>query len=101
MTLECQNDLAYGGRVSAGAFRRKASRQLRACLPEAPLAVAPKGGGPAGYLLAWTAALAFCAGLVGLAVSSPFEVAVPRWLILAHGAACVLTALLALWLTRA
>jgi hypothetical protein len=53
-----------------------------------------------GYLLGWTAPLSFCAGLCGLAVSSAFEVAVPRWSIVGYGAACVLLALLAQVLSR-
>jgi hypothetical protein len=56
--------------------------------------------GPDSYLLAWTATLSFCGGLFGLAVSSTFEVAVPRWLILACGAGCALQALQALLLSR-
>jgi hypothetical protein len=59
-----------------------------------PLCVKPEWLGLGGYLLGWTAALSFCSGLCGLAVSSAFEVAVPRWFILAYGAACALLALL-------
>jgi hypothetical protein len=55
---------------------------------------------PAGYLLAWTAALVFCSGLIALAVSGLFDVSVPRWLILAHGGDGAVLALLAGWLTR-
>jgi hypothetical protein len=55
----------------------------------------PEWGGLALYLLTWTVPLGFCAGLFGLAVSSAFEVVVPRWLILGHGVACVLVALVA------
>jgi hypothetical protein len=47
-----------------------------------------------GHLFAWTAPLAFCTGLCCLAVSSVYEVAVPRWFILAYGAACALLALI-------
>jgi hypothetical protein len=62
--------------------------------------VAPDAGELGGYLLGWTVPLVFCSGLIGLAVSSLFEVAVPRWLILADGVSCALLALLALLLTR-
>jgi hypothetical protein len=42
--------------------------------------------------------VSFCAGLIGLAVSPAFAVAVPRWVILAYGGCCALVALLApLW----
>jgi hypothetical protein len=69
-------------------------------LPEESFSVAPDAGELAGYLLAWTTLLAFCSGLVGLAVSSQFEVSVPRWLILAYGVGCALLAVLALVLSR-
>jgi hypothetical protein len=64
------------------------------------LTLPTESGTLAGYLLAWTVPIVFCAGLVGLAVSSLLEVAVPRWLILAHGIGCFLAALLAPLLTR-
>ena len=57
-------------------------------------------GGLGSYLLAWTVPLSFCSGLLGLAVSAQFAVAVPRWFILAYGAGCVVLALLALLLSR-
>jgi hypothetical protein len=60
----------------------------------------PSGSRFDGYLLAWTGALSFCGGLVGLAVSPAFEVVVPRGLILAWGAGCTLAALLAPLLSR-
>jgi hypothetical protein len=69
-------------------------------LPEAPCDVAPEAGELAGYLLAGTAPLAFCSGLVGLAVSPAFEVALPRWLILASGVGCALLAVMAPLLSR-
>jgi hypothetical protein len=53
-----------------------------------------------GYLLAWTVPLSFCAGLLGLAVSAQFAVAVPRWFILAYGAGCAVVTLRALLLCR-
>jgi hypothetical protein len=65
-----------------------------------PLLVEPERGGLGGYLLAWTVPVAFCSGLCGLAVSSVFGVAVPRWFILGHGSACVLLALLTPLLSR-
>jgi hypothetical protein len=50
----------------------------------------------AGPLLACSAALAFCSGLIGLAASSLREEApAPLWLILVYGGGCVLSALLA------
>jgi hypothetical protein len=61
----------------------------------AALTPRPEWCGLAIYLLAWTVPLGFCAGLVGLAVSSAFEVVVPRGLILAYGGGCVLVALVA------
>jgi hypothetical protein len=45
-------------------------------------------------------ALAYCSGLVGLAVSPAFEVGVPRWFILAYGGSCALAALVAPLLNR-
>jgi hypothetical protein len=69
--------------------------------PEGPLPVLSGAGELGGYLLGWVVPLAFCLGLIGLAVASLFEVAVPRWLILAEGAGCALLALLAPLLTRA
>jgi hypothetical protein len=51
--------------------------------------------GGAGYLLASMVPLVFCSGLLGLAVSPAFEVAVPRGLILAWGAGCAVVALVA------
>jgi hypothetical protein len=95
MTLNRQDGLAVHVRESAETFLRTHCPQLRNSLPEAPFAVAPEAGALAGYLLAWTAPLAFCSGLVSLAVSSPFDVAVPRWLILVCGVGCALLALLA------
>ena len=65
-----------------------------------PLVVDPELGGLGGYLLAWAAPLAFCSGLCGLAVSSVFEAAVPRWFILGYGSGCALLALLAPLLSR-
>ena len=61
---------------------------------EGPSSGPPELGRLGSYLLAWTAALSFCGGLFGLAVSSAFEVAVPRWFILAYGVGCALLALL-------
>ena len=56
----------------------------------------PPGRGEwGGFLLAWAAALAFCAGLVGLAASPRFGAEAPRWFILAYGVGCALLALLA------
>jgi hypothetical protein len=51
--------------------------------------------GLGGYVFALTGAAAFCSGLCALAVTSVFEVAVPRWFILAYGVSCVLLLLLA------
>jgi hypothetical protein len=100
MTLNRQDGLAVQVRASAETFLRTHCPQLRNSLPEAPFAVAPEAGELAGYLLAGTAALAFCCELLGLAVSSPFDVAVPRWLILAYGVGCALLAVLAPLLSR-
>jgi formyltetrahydrofolate deformylase len=82
-----------------------------ACLPllcpkrppprlEAPFSLPPVRGGLGSYLLAWTVPLSFCSGLLGLAVSAQFAVAVPRWFILAYGAGCAVVSLLALLLCR-
>jgi carboxymethylenebutenolidase len=60
----------------------------------------PDPGGLSGYLLAWTAPLSFCGGLVGLAVLPALEVTVPRGAILGYGVGCALLALLALLLSR-
>jgi hypothetical protein len=68
--------------------------------PERPLSFRLERSGLAGYLLAWAAALAYCSGLVGLAVSPAFEVGVPRWFILACGGGCALAALVAPLLNR-
>src|SRR5262249_24970740 len=51
-------------------------------------------------LLACGAPLAFCSGLLQLAVLPAHGVAVPRWLVLAHGIGCALLALLALALNQ-
>jgi hypothetical protein len=91
---------AYRGRESAATFRQTYCPQPRASSPEGHLLAAADAGGLAGYLLGLTVSLVFCSGLVALAVSSLFEVAVPRWLILADGIGCVVVALLALLLTR-
>jgi hypothetical protein len=69
---------------------RAAARPVERCL-----VVAPLWGGQVGFLIACTAALSFCSGLCVLAVSSAIEMAVPRWAILAYGAACAMQALLA------
>jgi hypothetical protein len=66
--------------------------------PGATFDVAARRGGLGAYLLAWEAALLFCAGLVALAVLPSSGVTVPRAAILAHGAHCALLALLALLL---
>jgi hypothetical protein len=93
-------DGGYRGRESAGTFLQTYCPQPRTSSPEGPLLVAPAAGGLAGYLLGWTGPLVFCSGLVALAGSPLFEVAVPRWFILAEGAGCALLGLLALLLTR-
>jgi hypothetical protein len=62
---------------------------------EVSLPLRSEWSGLAIYLLAWTVPLGFCSGLLGLGVSSAFEVVIPRWLILAHGGGCVLVALVA------
>jgi hypothetical protein len=98
MNFQCQDSRVVCARVASSGRERAATLQRTRC-PQ-PRASAPESGGLIGYLLGWTVPLAFCSGLIGLGVSSPFEVAVPRWLILAHGAGCVLVALLALLLTR-
>jgi hypothetical protein len=67
---------------------------------ERRLSLPPGRGGPGGYLLAWTGPLSFCAGLFVLALLPPLGVAVPRWLILAHGVGSALLMLLALRLSR-
>jgi hypothetical protein len=52
------------------------------------------------YVFVSAGAAAFCSGLCGLAVTSVFETAVPRWFILAYGVSCVLLSLLAPVLCR-
>jgi hypothetical protein len=106
MTLNRQDGLetvhvgvANRGRDSALTFLRTDCSQSRTSRQE-DLTLPTEWGQPAGYLLAGTAALAFCCGLLGLAVSSPFDVAVPRWLILAYGVGCALLAALAPLLSR-
>jgi hypothetical protein len=46
-------------------------------------------------LLGCLVSLSFCAGLIGLAVSPAFALAVPRWFIFTYGITCSLLALLA------
>ena len=105
MTLNRHNNLAVhvvvanSGRYGAGTYRRTDCSRPRTSRRE-DLTPPTESGRLAGYLLAWTVPVAFCSGLVGLAVSPLFEVAVPGWLILAHGIDCVLVALLALLLAR-
>jgi hypothetical protein len=70
-------------------LRRRFPERRPSSLQEA-LTPRPEWRGLALYLLAWTVPLGFCSGLFGLAVSSAFEVVVPRWLILAYGGGCVL-----------
>jgi hypothetical protein len=90
--------VASRGPNSAGTFPRTACSQPRTARQEG-LTLPPEWARLAGYLLAWTVPVVFCSGFVGLAVSSLFEVAVPRWVVLAHGIDCILVALLALLLT--
>ena len=105
MTLNCQDNfaghvgVANRGRDSAGNHLRTDGSGPRTSRQE-DLTLPTEWGSLTGYLLAGTVPLAFCSGLVGLAVSPLFEVAVPRWLILAHGIDCFLLALLAVLLTR-
>jgi hypothetical protein len=104
MTFERQDSIAIrvcGAdcvRESARTFLRTHGPQPGVSWQEGP-SLPPDRSGPAGPLLACAAALAFCSGLVELALSSPFESPAPRWFILAYGVACVLLALLALLLS--
>jgi hypothetical protein len=91
--------VANRGRESAGAFLRTDGSQPRTSRQEG-LTLPTECGRLAGYLLAWAVPVAFCSGLVGLAVSPLLEVAVPPRLILAHGIDCSLVALPALLLAR-
>jgi hypothetical protein len=91
--------VANRGRDSAETSPRTYCPQPRTSRQE-DLTLPTEWSRPAGYLLAGTVPLVFCSGLVGLAVSSSFEVAVPRWLILAYGLGCALLAVLALLLSR-
>jgi hypothetical protein len=107
MTLNHQDDLAavqvgvaYRRREIVGAFLPGRPRVKAVRWPEGPSSGPPELSGLDSYLVAWTATLSFCGGLFGLAVSSTFEVAVPRWFILAYGIGCALLALLALLLSR-
>jgi hypothetical protein len=103
MTLECQHGIAVQGgvakrgRESTGTFLPTHCPQPRTFLQD-DLSLPPEWGALAGAVLACAVPLAFCSGLIGLAVSSRFEV--PRWLILVYGVGCVLLALLALSLSR-
>jgi hypothetical protein len=94
-------DISPANRVGkvAGPVLRTHRPQPRTCWQEGLLSP-PGWGDLAGYLLAWAAALAFCSGLFGLAMSPRFGAVVPRWLILAYGMACALLALLAPQLSR-
>jgi hypothetical protein len=105
MTIGCQVDIAAHvggadrGQASAGAILRTRRPQPETSWEES-LSLPPEPGGLAGALLACTAPLAFCSGLIGLAMSSLLEAPAPRWLILAYGGGCVLLALLAALLSR-
>jgi hypothetical protein len=105
MTLECRHGIAalggvaQRGRRSAGAFLPTHCPQPRTFLPD-DLSLPPAWGALAGAVLACAVPLAFCSGLIGLAVSSRFVEPVPRWLILVYGVGCVLLAWLALVLSR-
>jgi hypothetical protein len=57
-------------------------------------------GGSGGYLLAWLAALLFCAGLVVLAVLPPCGVPVPPGFVRVCAAACAGLVLLAMFVSR-
>jgi hypothetical protein len=57
-------------------------------------------GGPGGYLLAWLAALVFCAGLVGLAVLPPCGVPVPHGFVRVCAAGCAGLVILAMFASR-
>jgi hypothetical protein len=65
-----------------------------------PIVLRPDRGDLAGLLLACLVGLAFCSGLIALAVLPSQGVAVPRWVILAYGFGCVLLALAAPLLSR-
>ena len=86
------------GREGAGAFLRTYRRQ-----PSVPwqqsLSLPTPHKGLTGAVLACLAPMAFCLGLVGLAVSSRFEATAPRWFILAYGLGCVVVTLLGLLLS--
>jgi hypothetical protein len=107
MTLNRQDGLdavqvgvANRGREIAGAFLPRRPRVGAVRWQEGSSSDPAELGGLGSHLLAWTAALSFCGGLLGLAVSPAFEVAVPRSFILAYGVGCALQALLALLLSR-
>jgi hypothetical protein len=91
---------ASRGRESAATFLQTYCPQPRASSPEERLLAAREAGGLAGYLLGLTVPLVFCSGLVALAVSPLFDVAVSRWFILAEGGGCAVLAVLAVLLTR-
>ena len=88
----------------------RAPGELRWALPSAHfthdlltarlLRAEPQRSAFGGILFAWMAPLSFCAGLCSLAVSSAFEVVVPRWFLLAYGSSSVVLALLAPVLSR-
>jgi hypothetical protein len=107
MTLNRQDGLdavhvgvANRGREIARAFLPGRPRVGAERWQEGPSSGPPELSGLNSCLLAWTAALSVIGGLIGLAVSPAFEVAVPRWFILAYGVGCALQALLALLLSR-
>src|SRR5262245_6513791 len=59
----------------------------------------PEPGSWWAYLLALAVPVAFCGGLLQLALLPALGVTVPRWLILAYGVGCILLALLAILLS--
>jgi hypothetical protein len=90
---------ANRAREVAEPFLRKHCPRLRASRQDGH-SPTPEWGGHGAPLLACAVPLAFCSGLLQLVVLPAHGVVVPRWLILAHGAGCVLLAVLALLLSR-
>jgi hypothetical protein len=98
--LAARVSLATPVRTIAGPFLPMHGSEPRTVSLDGLLSRPVEGGGAAGYLLTWTAALAFCSSLIGLAALPRFGVAVPRWLIFADGVVCTLLPLLAMLLSR-
>jgi hypothetical protein len=91
--------VANGQRQTTGPLPRRRCPPAGTSWQEGHLSRPTEWAGLGALLLACALAATFCAGLLALAVLPPLGVAVPRWLILAYGAGCVLLGLLAVRLS--